>query len=369
MKTAKTGRTLTICNSFKGRLVLFVLALAVWCIGCSGSDNSTEEVPPAPGGSFEPTTIDTNSWMQKIKNYRPINEIVLPGSHDSGMKELRNCNIGQPVARILVKTQGLNMYEQLQQGTRYFDFRVDYDKGKLTTYHRTKVLGIEGRGCSGQLIRSALDETVRFLQQHPSEVAIITFSHFRGDSGHKPEDTKDRLNVLMNDYDEYLYKKASDPNLGYVQLEHVRGKIVAVFDKFGHRINSSQGRFSYSNWDKEGNLRVYDEYSNTNNYSKMKHNQLEKLNSMAQLGQDYLFLLSWTLTQTDFLGSSIETLAKEANGKLPNVLFYDIFNKNLPLPNIVFIDFVNRFTNQYIIQYNPDVRNWYRINSERRSGQ
>ena len=149
--------------------MLFVLALAVWCIGCSGSDNSTEEVLPAPGSGFDPKIIDTNSWMQKIQNYRLINDIVLPGSHDSGMWELRSCNIPLNQLR-LVKTQRLNMLEQLKQGARYFDFRVDYDKDKLTTYHRTKVLGIEGRGCSGQLIRSALDQTVVFLKLHPSEV-------------------------------------------------------------------------------------------------------------------------------------------------------------------------------------------------------
>ena len=105
-------------------------------------------------------------------------------------------------------------------------------------------------------------------------------------------------------------------------------------------------------------MRVYDQYSNTNEYNKMKVDQLNKLKSMAQLGQDYLFLLSWTLTQSNPIGSSIEALAKKANRELPDVLYYDIFAKNLPLPNIVFIDFVNRLTNQFIIQYNEDVRRW-----------
>jgi 1-phosphatidylinositol phosphodiesterase len=347
-----------ICNFCKRIWVIFALALAVWCIGCYGSDHSTEEVLPAPGGNFEPTTIDAKNWMKKIIDEKQLNEIVLPGSHDSGMMELRNCNIGAPLAYKLVKTQKLNIIEQLEQGTRYFDFRVDYDKNQLTTYHRTKAVGLDGRGCSGQPIKSALDQTVHFLRQHPSEVAIIKFSHFRSDSGHNPEDTKNRLNALMNNYDEYLYKDASNPNLGNVKINNLRGKIVAVFDNFDKRIDSSKGRFSYSGFKGDGNLRVYDEYTNTTNYQRMKNDQLNLLSTYGSLGKYYFFLLSWTLTQTDPTGKSIETHATEANRKLPNVLYYDVFSKKLPLPNIVFIDFVSRYTNQYIIQYNEDLRRW-----------
>jgi len=64
-KGKKKGKTLMICNFFKGIWVIFALALVVWCTGCSGNDNSTTsgEAPKVDNLEFIKSVFPTDkSW-------------------------------------------------------------------------------------------------------------------------------------------------------------------------------------------------------------------------------------------------------------------------------------------------------------------
>jgi hypothetical protein len=80
--------------------------------------------------------VRTDSWMSQIDSERTLNQIVLPGSHDGGMGETRDC-FPAIITAEFSKTQKHMVRGQLDHGARYFDIRVDYDNGKLVTYHRS----------------------------------------------------------------------------------------------------------------------------------------------------------------------------------------------------------------------------------------
>lgn len=339
--------------------ILLFIGFAFFLSGCDGSDSTSVERISLE--AFDPKTINTANWMSRLHNGQPLNKIILPGSHDSGMYEFRNCNIPSGAVDTRVKTQNLDFFWQLVSGTRYFDIRVTVEHMDLLTYHRTN-----GWGCGGAKIEHILDQTVAFLTAQPTEFVILKFSHFESgdDSGY----AKDRLNLLLENYKykNFLFKHewTYEPTLTKQILFNLRGHFVAVLQHFGDRIDPRKGRWRYADFfhhvdsSLPASLRVYDEYSKTPDYEKMKKDQLIKLRLVGGLGKDFLHLFSWTLTPVIIAPpkkkkwEDLQILAKEANTKLPGVLLHDIYYTCFPYPNVVYIDYVNMHTNQYIIQYN-----------------
>lgn len=296
--------------------------------------------------------IDTANWMSQISNTTTLNQLVMPGSHDAGMSELHHCF--PPVgADGYTQTQGGSIKQQLLDGSRYFDIRVDYDYDELVTYHRDEKLGV-GLGCSGQSLKAVLDEATNFLNAHNTEIAILKFSHIRNTEGHDPAIIKQKIDQLLNSYAANIYvNSASNVNLTNLQLNNVRGKMILVFD-YSDYISPSTGRFRY----KDGssaisgvNLVVYDEYSRTADYNTMSTDQVTKWDAHGRLGQDFMFLLSWTLTAPP-IGSWVKTLAEEANSKLPEVMNQQINVNRKGKPNIVYIDYLNAESASVAILYN-----------------
>ena len=172
------------------------------------------------------TFYDNNSWMSQLLDSDKLSSFVMPGSHDAGMSETHNC-MPSILAEPLSQTQGLSIYNQAKAGSRYFDIRVDYDKDRLITYHRTN-----GLGCSGQPLIDVLNQAVQFLRDNPSETLILTFSHTRNYEEHRPEDITKKVIDLMSlyPYNNYLFKNSTNIDLASLNLQQIRGKIIAVFD-------------------------------------------------------------------------------------------------------------------------------------------
>lgn len=294
--------------------------------------------------------LDTKNWMSKLPAGTLINGIIMPGSHDAGMSELRHPSIGSTDSN--TQTQQLDIMGQLEAGSRYFDIRVDYDHDELVTYHRTDIVGI-GFGASGQSLKTVLSQATDFLKLNPTEVAILKFSHIRYNS----DDTKRRIYemLLSSTFRDFLYV-GTNGNLGKIKISDAAGKIIAVFD-YDEFISPSNGLYRFHDGFSGNvcsfrgeNVTVCDSYSNTDSYQKMAEDQTKKWDQSAGLGRDYLFLLSWTLTAG--IGGSIRDLAQVANDHLPAVLDNQINTLKKQKPNIIYIDFVNVDTARTIIQYN-----------------
>ena len=146
------------------------------------------------------SSIDTAAWMSQLADTLKINELMMPGSHDAGMSETNHCDAGSKMNKGIVKTQELNIKDQLAAGSRYFDIRVDYDHNELVTYHRTG-----NAGCNGQPLIPVLDQSTEFIRAHSSETFILKFSHIRSNRN-EDRQIKDRIDQLLADtkYREYL---------------------------------------------------------------------------------------------------------------------------------------------------------------------
>ena len=311
--------------------------------GISPQSNYSPGLSVSPGG----LNFGLSDWMKKLSDDLRLDTIMMPGSHDAGMSELHHCAPPFGVEG-RTKTQSLDIGQQLANGSRYFDIRVDYDYDTLVTYHRTGPFG-----CNGQPLEAALDQVKGFLTSHPTETAILKFSHIRDYPLHDPEETKQEIDTLLNKYSNFLYTNPSATvNLAEIPLRAARGKMIVAYDYADH-VDPSTGRFRYKDGSAaqpDANIVVFDEYSDSDDYDIMKADQIQKWTDHGGLGKGYFFLLSWTLTPG--AGSTVEELAAIANGNLPGVLHNQIITAHFTKPNIVYIDYVNRDTAFAIVQYN-----------------
>lgn len=291
--------------------------------------------------------FDTANWMSYLSGDTLLNELVMPGSHDAGMGETNDCT--RTRASLYFQSQGHNVGEQLEFGSRYFDLRVDYHDDTLVTYHFH-----EGDGCYGQSLRDILYQTQTFLGEHTTETTILKFSHISKGTGSDPKETKKKIVELLYHFGAFAYMNLdSDVNLANIPLSALAGKMVVVLD-FGKGVDPKIGLFRYQDGSKAepgANLTVYDQFANTQHYDKMKKTELGKWGRHGGLNQDFLFLLSWTLT-TKSKKNTVHSLADEANAHLPNVLYGQITDQGESKPNIVYVDYLDRDVAQCIIQYN-----------------
>ena len=291
------------------------------------------------------SAYNTNNWMSQLSDNRSLFSFTFPGSHDAGMGELHNCNpFG--IADKYAKTQELNIYEQANAGSRYFDLRIDYDKGQLVTYHRTGELG-----CSGQSLVDVMNQAKQFLQENPTEVLFLTFTHTRKIEGHDPDEiTKLAINLIHDNYQPYLYKANHNFDAASINLGNVRGKIFALFgNEYDSYLDPASGIFKYGASD---GLYINDMYSDTVDLDFMQNDQLDNLRRYGGLNQNQLFLLSWTLTpNASDWKKGVNDLARIANKELSKAI-KTIENNAYPIPNIIFLDYIDASVARRIIDIN-----------------
>ena len=305
-----------------------------------------------PNGPHIGPAVDLD-WMSSLSSDISLNKIIIPGSHDAGMAHPVNCTI--PILSISsVRTQRDDIAGQLESGSRYFDIRPSYSdsmKGWIT-YHRSKVVGVSGVGCNGQTIlrydssgfiqkTDILEEVYTFLKRNPTEMVILNISHPRFGDGKGAQDLLDNIVDFNAQHGSIFYPKT---NISFydLKLSDLRGRAIIVLSD---DIYNSADKKNEIFWSQSG-FPIYNEYSNTTDIAKMKKDQLNKLSTSGGLGQNKLFLLSWTLTAGES-HSSVELLAKVANKALPDAIESDMVYKQ---PNIVYLDFIDSNITQPIIK-------------------
>ena len=336
-----------------------------------GNNHNTVDIMPVNLSS----AYNTASWMSQLDPKTTLSEIVMPGSHDAGMSKLHECYKAASFAgKGITKTQSLSVVDQLKAGSRYFDIRpatISSNDSLVFTYHGDSSLG--GGGCYGEGLDSILPSIVNFLKNNPTEIAILNISHIRKNSQY----TKDRLEEILKKYDESIYRDSENKyggNLAKFPLSEIAGKIIILNDYDKAIVDPSKGRFSSVDGEVKiddnskgcsgddpkdceckyidgSNLSICNNYSNKTSYKDMAQIQIDRWGKFGGLGQDKLFLLSWTVTGVAG-GHNLERHAAEANYHLPSELYKGIFTNNYAKPNIVYVDFMQKGVAQNIIQYN-----------------
>lgn len=104
------------------------------------------------------TETELTNWMSKIDDEKKINELSIPGTHNSGAL--------YSVIDISGKCQDSNLYEQLQIGVRYFEFRLQYIQGSLHVMH-----GVSDESLTFDTSVKTLTD---FLDSHPNEFLFVS---------------------------------------------------------------------------------------------------------------------------------------------------------------------------------------------------
>ncbi|MGL5291496.1 MAG: phosphatidylinositol-specific phospholipase C domain-containing protein [Vibrionaceae bacterium] len=201
-------------------------------------------------------------WMAAIEDSKQLNEISLPGTHNSLSRH------GGDVPQ----TQSLDIKAQLEMGIRYFDARFKYRSGDLYAYH----------GVISQFTTfdEFLNDVSSFLDAYPSETVLIRMQNEGGAEEHEDEFFARFKEVLASYRHNNAIPYSNNPTLG-----DVRGKFVFIrdFNAFGPRIGIERG-----------SLNIQDDYHLTTNWElytkwgKIKDHFMNHANDAYSISVNYL---------------------------------------------------------------------------------
>lgn len=189
-------------------------------------------MPPLPSGDYSQLV----EWQKKVPNNVLLSQLTIPGTHNSAA-----CHF----SFFSVKCQGASITEQLKHGIRFFDFRVTRpffanSCGNFFSGNPDDLQVIHGkfpvRLPSSVKLEDCLNEIYAFLQQHPSETAIISI---------KMEGNTDIWSG--DEFPDLMWKRYFEPaqqrwflHSSIPTMGQARGKAV-LFRRFGMKGDGSQG--------------------------------------------------------------------------------------------------------------------------------
>lgn len=185
------------------------------------------------------------SWMttlpKEVKN-RKFNEIILPGTHDSGayFVNFENCPkyiknnwmkyayqfkflpVFKGLIQAFTKTQTWSILEQLKNGIRYFDFRISYfpeNKNKFWISHTYYCVPLS----------TIFKDIIQFLQAYPDEVLMLNFTT---DYQTNENFTQD---VLRNEFIPFLSNSDHDLESYFISKRNYIPSLTEIVKEFTKR--------------------------------------------------------------------------------------------------------------------------------------
>lgn len=151
-----------------GRFLAFLLVLLLLTASAVLIIPLTEQVKE----SAVPGSAD---WMAELDDGLRLNELVLPGSHDSATQYVQ--------LAFFSKCQALSIGEQLEAGCRYLDIRLgDAERGEDFPKLMHGFTKCKASAFGGTLyLDEVLNQCYAFLNQHPTETVVFAVKHEHGD--------------------------------------------------------------------------------------------------------------------------------------------------------------------------------------------
>lgn len=187
--------------------------------------------------------IDGPCWMSHVDDNKYLDELSIPGTHDSSTCSVDNDTEPQTS---LVKCQQDYIPTQLLEGIRYFDIRL----GGNNEHDDPGI--VHGRGYlfkkDGHYMQlsDVIGYFKTFLNEHSSEALIMLVS--RGNNEATDESATTAFAKVLDDNPNLFYTSSHVPTLG-----EARGKIV-LLRRFGLAGSSANGRtwgLDLTEWDKK----------------------------------------------------------------------------------------------------------------------
>ena len=157
---------------------------------------------------------DSADWMAKLDGNLSLNEINLPGTHDSATQY-----VGLP---FFSRCQDLSVRAQLDAGFRYLDIRLGNSDGRLKLMHGFVNCKTGAAPWSGALYLDAvLKDCYAFLSEHPTEAVVFAVKQEHGDLS--VSDFENLLADLIAKNPDHWLLSDRIPT-----LEEARGKLVLM---------------------------------------------------------------------------------------------------------------------------------------------
>lgn len=310
---------------------------------------------------------DRASWLgdrAAVLGNVPLRGLVLPAAHDAGMYE-------SGLVKSFAQTQDLTIYKQLSYGVRYFDLRPKWTGTEFVIDHGH---------VSGPPLATVLADVRKFAEEGHRELLILNFSHFEKEI--PGELYIERLvPQIEQSLGRWMYKSLpAGKRLADVTLAQytAAGPAILVVVGDGRAIDTPKDGFWYyrdadSKTASKGDLRVYDEYSETKDAQYMEDDQRRKFEDydgfchyVPKPGDPVpeepvpcdLFLLSWTLTPVSPTDGGlppyqVDVYADDINPILGRWLAdLAVRNRYGQIINLVYVDYVEwaRVTDVVILQ-------------------
>ena len=120
------------------------------------------------------TVAGSDSWMAGLSGDLRLNEITLPGTHDSATQYVQ--------LAFFSKCQALNIGQQLEAGYRFLDIRLGVDEGRLKLMHGFTSCKTGPMPWSDDLwLEDVLAQCYDFLAAHPTETVVFAVKQEHGD--------------------------------------------------------------------------------------------------------------------------------------------------------------------------------------------
>ncbi|KAI1083594.1 PLC-like phosphodiesterase [Whalleya microplaca] len=157
------------------------------------------------------SSANLSGWMRELRDEYPLSALSIPGTHNSP-----TCHLALPS----VRCQAVGIREQLDNGVRFFDIRVNVSSGssEMTLVHSAFPISLTGN----KYFKDMLDVIYAFLDANPSETLIMSVKREGTGKG-----TDQQLSRILKDRfhgdGSRWYTEPRIPRLG-----EVRGKIVLL---------------------------------------------------------------------------------------------------------------------------------------------
>ncbi|KAI1268948.1 phosphatidylinositol-specific phospholipase C [Xylariaceae sp. FL1019] len=151
------------------------------------------------------------NWMRGLDDEFPLTALSIPGTHNSP-----TCHVALPS----VRCQAVGIREQLENGVRFFDIRVNVnrDNDDLTLVHSAFPISLTG----SKYFKELVDVVYSYLDANPSETLIMSIKREGTGRG-----TDQKLSLVLKEkYNHDAKRWYTEPRLP--KLGEVRGRVILL---------------------------------------------------------------------------------------------------------------------------------------------
>ncbi len=182
--------------------------------------------------------VDGPCWMKYVDDNKFLDELSIPGTHDSGTCSVDNDTEPQSSQ---AKCQQDYIPTQLLEGVRYFDIRLGKGENPGIDHGACYLLKKDGNFMH---LSDVIGYFNTFLSENPTEALIMLVS--RGNDEATDESLTTALGKVFDENPDLFYTSSRIPTLG-----EVRGKIVLLrrFGLAGNSVSSHTWGLDLTQWD------------------------------------------------------------------------------------------------------------------------